>query len=175
MHKKITLFFTTALMVAAGCATFHSLVKSTFPYKATLTITPNAPAGTEQTVTGTATSFDQDISKDSDTGARVKDVRVVAASLTSKDPSDFNIGNLVYVKIFIVKPDGTNEIMVASRTDITPGVGNSLVLDAENSVYIDAMIRQPKLKIRMAYKLRNQIKVNVNLKLVLGINASPGN
>ena len=175
MNWKIIIVFTITLFVVAGCATFHSLVKSTFPYKATLIIPPNTTGGTEQTVTGTATSFDQDISKDSDTGARVKDVRVVSASLSSKDPLDFNIGNLVYAKIFIIKPDGKNEVLVASRTDVTPGVGNSLVLDAENSVYIDAMIRQPKLKIRMAYQLRNPIKVTVKLKLVLGISASAGN
>lgn len=175
MNKKTAIFLLFTALGMAGCATFHSLVKSTFPYKATLFIPKSAPAGSEQTASATATSFDQDISKDSDTGARVKEVRAVSAKLFSDDPSDFNIGQLAYVKIFIAKPDGTDEKMIASRTDITPGVGNSLVLDVDNAVFLDAFIRQPKVKIRIAYKLRNQIDVTASLKLVIGISAKPGN
>jgi len=173
MSRKV-LFISFLLPLFFGsCAMMQSIIKSTFPYTTTVLIPKSSPVGVEQSVTAMATSFDQDFKKDGNNGEKVSDVRIVSAKLQSKDPTDFNIGNLVSVKVYMSKADGKDEVLVASRTDITPGAGNSIVLDIDNSSFLDQRVREPQIMIRMVYQLRNHIDVNANLHLVLGLSAYP--
>ncbi|WP_428327865.1 hypothetical protein [Mucilaginibacter sp.] len=158
-----------------SCAMMQSVIKSTFPYTTTLQIPKSSKTGVVQSVTALATSFDQDFKKDGNNGAKVSEVRMVSAKLQSREPSDFNIGNLASVKIYMSKADGGDEVLVASRTDISAGAGNSIVLDIDNSNFLDKLVREPNIRIRMAYQLRNATIADVNLHLVLGLGAYPAN
>jgi hypothetical protein len=171
-RKTILILFSLALL-SVSCAVMQSAIKSTFPYTTTLVIPKTSQVGVELSVSSIASSFDQRVSKDGNPGDKIKQVRIVSAKLQSKDPSDFNIGNLVSAKIYMSKTDGSEEVLVASRTDITPGVGNSLVLDIDNSNLLDKIISEPKSKVRMVYKLHNHIYVTANLRLVLSLSANP--
>jgi hypothetical protein len=172
--KKIILFISLGFILILGsCAMMQSIVKSTFPYTTTLVIPQASPVGTEQYVSAMATSFDQDFKKNGNNADKVSEVRVVSARLESLDPTDFNIGNLKTVKFYMSKEDGKDEVLVASRTDIGPLVGNTMVLDIDNSNFLDQYVRQPQVKIRMVYLLRNHIDVTANLHLVLGLGAYP--
>lgn len=144
------------------------------PYTAILQIPRRAQVGVELEATAPAASFDQRMRKDNAGDSRVKDIRVISAKLQSYEPSDFNLGNLVSVKIYMAKADGSNEVLVASRTDITPGVGGSLVLDIDNGKVLDEQGGQSKTQIRMVYKLHNHVNQNTSLRLVLGLSANPG-
>lgn len=151
----------------------QSIIKSTFPYTTTLLIPKSSAPGAMLSVTAMATSFDQDFKKNGNNADKVSEVRMVSAKIESEDPTDFNIGNLDMIKIYMAKADSTDEVQVASRTDITPGVGNSLVLDIDNSNFLDELVREPKVRIRMAYRLRKPIDANAKLHLVLGLGAFP--
>lgn len=161
------------MMIFSGCAMFESIVKSTFPYTTTLTIPATSQPGNEYTATSMATSFDQGFTKDGNNANRVSEARVVSAKLRSTEPTNFNIGTLMSVKFYMSKPDGKDEVLVASRTDITRDVGNTMVLDIDNSHFLDQLIRMPDIRIRMVYKLRSNIRTDVNLRLVLGLSAYP--
>jgi hypothetical protein len=171
MKRKDWFIILLLALVFSSCGTFQSMVKSTFPYKATFLIPRSAAVKEELSGSAIAVSFDQSITKDGKPGSHIKEVRVVDASLKSHEPSDFNIGNLVYVKIYMSKEDGTNEVLLASRTDITPGVGNSMVLDVFNETVIDELIKETRIRMRMVYQLRNHINTNANLHLVLNVSA----
>jgi hypothetical protein len=172
--KKIILFIPFGfLLILGSCAMMQSIVKSTFPYTTTLVIPQASPVGVEQSVEAMATSFDQDFKKDGNNADKVSEVRVVSARLESRDPTDFNIGNLKTVKFYMSKEDGKDEVLVASRTDIGPLVGNTMVLDIDNTNFLDQQVREPRVKIRMVYLLRNHINVTANLHLVLGLGAYP--
>ena len=174
--KRTVLFISFVLpLIFGGCAMMQSIVKSTFPYTTTVVIPKSSKTGEELSATGMATSFDQDFRKDGNNGAKVSEVRMVSARLESKDPSDFNIGNLTAVRVYMAKADGSEEVLVASRSDITPLVGNGLVLDIDNSAFLDQRVREPKVRIRMVYKLRNHIDTDASLHLVLGLGAYPSN
>jgi hypothetical protein len=175
MIKKPLPLLIALTLLLAGCAMVQSIVKSTFPYTTNLTIPASGQAGTEYTATSMATSFDQDFTKSGNNGDKVSGVRIISAKLRSIDPTDFNIGNIAVAKFYMSTPDGQDEVLVASRTDITPGVGNSIVLDIDNSNFLDKLIRMPKVKIRMVYVLRNGISTDATLRLVLGISAYPDN
>lgn len=167
------LFSLVFILVFSSCAMMQSIVKSTFPYTTTVTIPQTSKPGQELSVSSMATSFDQDFRKDGNNGAKVSEVRMVSAKLESVEPTDFNIGNLSMVKVYMAKADGSNEVLVASRTDITAGVGNSIVLDIDNSTFLDERVREPQIKIRMVYKLRKAIDVSPNLHITLGLSAYP--
>ncbi|MDP9081283.1 MAG: hypothetical protein M3O71_28050 [Bacteroidota bacterium] len=174
--KRNVLFIAIILPLLFGrCAMMQSIVKSTFPYTTTLVIPKTSKTGEELSVTGMATSFDQDFKKDGNNASKISEVRMVSARLEAKDPSDFNIGNMSSVKIYMAKADGTEEVLIASRNDITPSVGNGIVLDIDNSTFLDQRMRESQVRIKMVYKLRSAIGTDVNLHLVLGLGAYPAN
>src|SRR5580698_5002532 len=99
MKRKVLFISLGLALVLGSCAMMQSIVKSTFPYTTTLTIPKSSQVGVELSVTGMATSFDQDFKKDGNNADKVSEVRMVSAKLQSKDPTDFNIGNLASVKV----------------------------------------------------------------------------
>ncbi|WP_461449162.1 hypothetical protein [Mucilaginibacter sp.] len=171
MIKKPLPILIVLLFVFCGCGVFESVVKSTFPYTTNLTIPASSEPGKQYTALSMATSYDQNFSRDGNNANHIGQVMVVSAKLRSTEPAGFNIGNLEYVKLYMAKHDGSDEILVASRTDITKEVGNSIILDIDNSNFLDQMVRQPDVRIRMVYKLRNAISTDVTVKFVLGISA----
>jgi hypothetical protein len=175
MMKK-PLFILIAISLFLGsCAMLQSVVKGTFPYTATLVIPATAPLGEARTSISTANSFDQDFTKDGNNAGRISEVRIVTAKLESKEPSNYNIGNIVSLRVYMAKADGSDEVLVAVRKDITPNVGNSIVLDIDNSHFLDDLVRQPSVRIRMVYLLRKRNDVDASLKVSLGIGAYPRN
>lgn len=170
--KRLPLLLFLALSLT-GCAMTQSIIKSTFPYTADLTIPASSQPGKEYEAIGAATSFDQNFSKSGDNADRINAVRIISAKLRSINPATFNIGNIAEARFYMAKPDGSGEVLVASRTDITADVGNNVVLDIDNSHFLDQLIRMPHVRIRMVYKLRNGISSDASLRLVLGLSAYP--
>lgn len=174
MRTKIKLFISFALAAAFNsCATWQSIVKSTFPYTTTVMIRENSDIGVELSAMGVATSFDQDFKKNGNNADKVSEVSIVSAKLISTNPADFDIGNLISIKVYMSKTDGSDEVLVASRKNIAQNVGNSMVLDIDNSSFLDEHVRQPQIRIRVVYVLRNHIDVDAYLHLVLGLSAYP--
>ncbi|HEY8930896.1 MAG TPA: hypothetical protein VIM55_16945 [Mucilaginibacter sp.] len=166
-------FLLSVMLLCGSCAMMQSIVKSTFPYTTTVVIPKDSKPDEDLSATAMATSFDQDFKKNGDNGENVSEVRMVSARIQSVDPSDFNLGNLSSVKVYMAKADGSEEVLVASRKDVTAGAGNSLTLDIDNSVFLDQRVREPEVKIKMVYKLRNHIDVSASLHIVLGLSAYP--
>ncbi len=173
MLRKRIYIFIAFIALLSGCAMTQSIIKSTFPYTTDLTVSATSQPGKEYEATSPATSFDQNFSKSGNNADRINAVRIISAKLRSISPSGFNIGNISEAKFYMAKPDGSDEVMVASRTDITPDVGNVIVLDIDNSHFLDQLIRMPNVRIRMVYKLRNGISTDASLRLVLGLSAYP--
>jgi hypothetical protein len=152
---------------------FQSMVKSSFPYTTTLVVPASSQAGNSYSAISMATSFDQNFSKSGNNGDRITLVRIVSAKLTSTEPSDYNIGDLQSVRIYLSKEDGTDEIVVAERNDIGANAGNNVVLDIDNSHMLDELVREPGIRVRMAYKVRKGYNRDVSLHVVLGLAAYP--
>ncbi|MCY1547703.1 hypothetical protein D9M68_837730 [compost metagenome] len=97
---------------------------------------------------------------------------MASARLTAIDPNNFNMGTLKAVKLYIV-PESGEEVMVASRSDIAENIGNTLVLDIDNSRFVDDYIKGRNLKIKMEYVLRNELTASVNIRAAINLSASP--
>lgn len=163
----------TVLLFLSACSVWQSALKSTFPYTTDITIPRASADNTILSTTASAASFDQRFNKNGNNADKIKDVKIVSAKLIADDPSDFNLGNLSIAKVYLTKGDGKDEVLVASRTDITPMVGNSLVLDIDNSRLLDDFIKDPAMKVRLEYQLRDHICVNAHLTVSLGLRANP--
>lgn len=174
MMTRKTLYILPLLAILSGCGVLQSAIKSTFPYTATLTIPRSSAVGDELSVTGIVSSIDQHINQGGSNADQVSNVRVVSARIRSVDPSDFNIGNLVWVKVYLSRVNGKDEILVASRADITSSVGNSLVLDIEDTKQLDYLLHDEKMQVKLVYKLHNHINQNTDVRVVLGLSANPG-
>jgi hypothetical protein len=173
MKRKTWVILSAFVLVLCGCAMLQSVIKSTFPYTTTLEIPRSSPVGTVLSTTGLANSFDQDFTKDGNNADKVSEVRMESARVESRDPHDFNIGNLSMLKVYMSKADSTEEVLVASRTDITPELGNVMILDIDNTHLLQKYVHEAKVRIWMVYKLRNHIDVNAHLHIVLGLAAMP--
>lgn len=173
MRNKRLILLVLICTIGAGCGTFQSIVKSSFPYTTTLTIPASSQPGKEYPAISLATSFDQNFTKSGNNGNKISQVRIISARLQSTEPADYNIGNLSLVKIYMAKADGSGEIQVAVRTDISDNVGNTMVLDINNSQFLDELVRQPNIRVRMVYRLRNTVSTDVALHVVLELAAYP--
>jgi len=173
MNRRVLTFASVVFLFLSACSVWQSAVKSTFPYTTVITIPRSSADNIILSVSGTAKSFDEDFNKNGNNADKIKDVKIASAKIESDDPSDFNLGNLSMIRIYLAKADGGGEMMVASRTDITSMVGNNLVLDIDNTRTLDELVKEPNVTVKMEYKLRDHIYVNAHLKVVLGLRANP--
>jgi hypothetical protein len=173
MMKRYLLPLVILCAAVSSCAMFQSIIKSSFPYTTTLVVPASSKDGNEYSAISMANSFDQNFSKSGNNGDRITLVRIISAKLTSTDPSDYNIGNLASVKIYLSKEDGKDEILVAQRDDIGANVGNNVVLDIDNSHMLDDLVQEQNIRVRMAYKVRKGFSSDASLHVVLGLAAYP--
>ncbi|WP_423148738.1 hypothetical protein [Rubrolithibacter danxiaensis] len=173
MKKNITGILVLCICFIAGCATVQSIVRSTFPYTATLIIPASATANDARSASSSASSFDQIFSGQGSNTSMVKEVRMASAKLEASNPADQNLGVFKSVKIYLSKGDGSDETLVATRTDVSTNVGNSLVLDIDNSRFLDDVLKGSSVKVRMEYVLRNSLNVDASVRVRLGFSTNP--
>lgn len=172
MRKTIIGFIAIAGMLT-GCSTVQSLVRSTFPYTATLLIPASSRTGTNLSATSSANSFDQIFTGQGSNTEAVKEIRIASAKIVASNPSSQNLGVIKSIKIYLSRGDGSREILVASRTDISSSVGSSLVLDIDNSRFLDDYIKGSTVRVRMEYVLRESINSDASVKVSLGFSVAP--
>lgn len=171
--KKIALLFIAVAGLAGGCATVQSIVRSTFPYTATLIIPATGRTGTTLSAVSSASSIDQVFTGQGTNTSQVKEVRVASAKIEASNPANQNLGVFSSVRIYLSRSDGSGEVMVASRSDVSPNVGSSLVLDIDNSRFLDDLVKGSSVRVRMEYVLRNALSVDASVRTSIGFSTTP--
>ncbi|MES2417799.1 MAG: hypothetical protein V4541_06400 [Bacteroidota bacterium] len=169
--KKILITLLSVAVLAASCNTVQSIIKSTFPYTATLIVPTGSKSDTTLVATSTAGSFDQ-IFGNENGSQYIKEVRVASARLDASSPSNQNLGLFKAVKLYIVNGNGA-EVMVASRSDVSENIGSNLVLDIDNSRFVDDYVKGSNLRIKMEYVLRNNLTSDVSVRAAINLSSSP--
>lgn len=169
--KKQVLAFTFIILFISSCATLQSIVKSTFPYTATIIVPANQSTGNNYSATSSASSFDQIFTGTNSNTDQISQVRINSAKIEAVNPSSQKLGVFKSIKVYLL--NGSKEVMVASRNDIAPTVGNSLVLDIDNSQFLDSYLKSGTVRVRVDYVLQNTLSVDLSMKASLGFNASP--
>ncbi|TCC93563.1 hypothetical protein EZ428_01980 [Pedobacter frigiditerrae] len=169
--KKIILSFVIISSLLAGCATVQSIIKSTFPYTSSLIIPASSKINTTLSATSSASSFDQIFGNQNGTNY-IKEVRIASVRLDASNPTNQNLGVFKSVKIFLVNGAGA-EVMVASRNDVSENIGNNLVLDIDNSRFVDEYVKGNNLRVRMEYTLRSSLSSDVSVRAAINFNSTP--
>ena len=159
------------IMITLGCATVQSIIKSTFPYTATLIIPASGKANTTTSVKSSATSIDQVFGNQKGT-SYIKDVRIASAKLTAYNPANTSMGMFKSLKLYI-SSGNSGEILVASRTDVQANIGSDLVLDIDNSRILDTYVQGSSISLRLEYVLRNNTTTDVSMKTTLSFTSVP--
>ena len=168
--KKL-IFGVIAVSIITACATVQSIVRSTLPYTATLIIPANASTGATHSAVSPANSADQIFGGSSN--AQIKEIRVSNARIEASNPSNQNLGAFSSVKLYLSRGDGSGEVLVASRNDMSANAGTSVVLDIDNSRFLDDIIKSSTARVRMEYVLRNSLNSDVSIRAILGFTSSP--
>lgn len=157
-------------VVALSCSTVQSIIKSTFPYTASLSVPAGAVADETMSVSSSATSLDQLFGNQSGS-EYVKDIRVANLKLDAVIPRDQNLGVFKSISIYLVA--GDKEVMIASRKDIGSSIGGNLVLDVDNSRLVDEYVKGNNIKVRMEFVLRNNLTSAITLRSAINFSAMP--
>jgi hypothetical protein len=171
--KRLLFAVFASLILFSGCGTVQSIIKSSFPYTASLLIPASSAKNTVISAMSTAGSFDESVGNINGNNY-IKDVKIVSAKLTPTNPKDKSMGMFKSVKIFI-SSGNSGEVMVASRNDISEHIGSDLVLDIDNSRFLDIYIKGNLIKVRMEYVLRDNLTTDVSVKTSLSFSSSPKN
>jgi hypothetical protein len=169
--KKLLIVLICVVSAISGCSTVQSIIKSTFPYTATIVIPTSSKTNTVISATSAASSFDQIFGNQNGTDY-IKEVRVASARLDASNPTNQNLGLFKSVKLYLVNGNGS-EVMVASRSDVSENIGNNLVLDIDNSRFLDEYIKGSNLRIRMEYVLRNSLSSDISVRAAINFSSSP--
>jgi hypothetical protein len=170
MKKAIPLLIAFAIAIT-GCATVQSIIKSTLPYTATLVIPASNKANTTISAKSSASSLDQVFGNQNGT-SYIKDVRIASAKLTAYNPTSASLGMFKSVNLYI-SSGSSGEILVASRTDVQANIGSDLVLDIDNSRFLDNYIQGSSISVRLEYVLRNSTTADVSVKTSLSFTSVP--
>jgi uncharacterized protein YceK len=169
--KKVFSLMIAVIMITSGCATVQSIIKSTFPYTATLIIPASGKANTATSVKSSATSIDQVFGNQKGT-SYIKDVRIASAKLSAYNPANTSLGMFKSLNLYISSAN-SGEILVASRTDVQANIGSDLVLDIDNSRILDTYVQGSSISLRLEYVLRNNSTTDVSMKTTLSFTSVP--
>jgi hypothetical protein len=169
--KKLTTALFAIVILLSSCATVQSIIKSTFPYTASLIIPASAKVNGTNSATSAASSFDQVFGNEKGSDY-VKEVRIANAKIIALNPTSQSMGVFKSVKVYISNGE-SGEVMVASRNDIGENIGNDLILDIDNSRFLDKYIKGNNLRIRMEYVLRKAVATDVSVRASLNFSSSP--
>lgn len=171
--KKTLLFILALSGILSGCAALQSIIRSTIPYTATLIIPATARTGVTLSATSSASSFDQVITGQGSNTSQVKEIRIASAKLDASNPANQNLGVLSSVRLYLSRADGSQEVLVASRSDISANAGDNVVLDIDNSRFLDDVVKGASVRVRMEYVLRSTLATDVSVRATLGFSSTP--
>lgn len=170
--KKIILALTILAVTATSCSTVQSIVRSAFPYTATLMIPASTKTNTSLSAVSSASSFDQ-IFTGQGSNTNVSEVRIASARIDASNPTNQSLGVFRSVRLYLSRGDGSGEVLVASRNDVSETTGSSLVFDVDNSKFLDELVRNSTVRVRLEYVLRNSLSTDISIRASIGFNSSP--
>ena len=92
--KRSIIAFVVSASILSGCSAIQSIVRSTFPYTATLSVPSSSSTDVVQSVTAQASSFDQIFTGQGSNTNAITDVRLSSVKLDANYPSGQSFGGI---------------------------------------------------------------------------------
>jgi hypothetical protein len=170
--KKLVLGFIVLVTFLSACSAVQSVIRSTFPYTASLIIPKTNKIDTLLSVRSQASTLDQIITGYGSNTKSIKDVRIASVKIEANTPVGQSLGIFKSVKVYISRGDSNKELLIASRNEIAPSLGSSIMLDTDSTEFLDDFIKGSTVRIRLEYELRNSISSEINLKASLALSVA---
>jgi len=167
--KKINFAFIILITFLSACSTVQSIIRSSFPYTASFIIPKTDKIDTVFSLSTQAITLDQTITGYGSNTKAIKDVHLASVKIDANNPVGQSLGIFKSLKVYISRGDSSKELLIATRNEISPNIGTTLVLDADNTVLLDDYIKGSTVRIRMEYELRNSILNEISLKTNLSL------
>jgi hypothetical protein len=164
--KNLFLSAVVASATLVSCSTVSSIMQNTFPYNANFLVTSGSPSNTQLSAVSAATSINQI----SGASANVKDIRVSTATLTV--PNSTNTGIFKSVRVYL-SSGGSNEVLVASRENISDSSGSTLSLDVNTSQTLDYIMKSGNVQQRLVYVLKQSPTTDISVKTSISFSSVP--
>jgi|688.fasta_scaffold62667_3 hypothetical protein len=171
--KRSIIAFILSAAILSGCSAIQSIVRSTFPYTATLSVPLSSSIDVVQSVTGQASSFDQIFTGQGSNTKAIKDIRLSTVKLEATFPSGQSFGVFKSLKIYISRGDSSLEQLIATRDNIASTIGGSIMLDADTTILLDEFIKESTVRIRLEYVKRDVTNADITIKASMDFNAAP--
>lgn len=170
--KKSIIGLVIIITFLSACTAVQSVIRSNFPYTATLLIPKTDKIDTILSVSSQAGTLDQLITGYGSNTKAIKDARLTSVKIDVNSPVGQSLGIFKSMKVYISRGDSSKELLIASRNEIISNLGSSIMLDADNAVLLDEFIKGSTVRIRMEYVLRNSISTEISLKTSVAINVA---
>ncbi|MFC6268325.1 hypothetical protein [Frigoriflavimonas asaccharolytica] len=159
--KKMIISSIFATVVLVSCSTVSSIIQNTFPFNTNFVIAEKSSPNTQLTTVGLGNSINQITG----TTNKVQNIKLsnATATVTSNEQS---IGIFKSIEVYLSDGSG-NEILVASREDISNNIGTSLALDIDNTVNLDAIMKSGNVQEKIVYELKSSPVADIKLKTSL--------
>lgn len=164
--KNVFLSAAVATVGLVSCSTVSSIMQNTFPYNANFLVASGSSANQQLS----SVSVAQSINQISGASANVKDIRVSNATLTL--PTNASVGIFQSVKVYL-SANGSNEVLAASRENISDNVGSTLTLDVNSSQTLDNMMRAGAIQQRFVYVLKQSPTSDISVKTSVNFSSVP--
>ena len=171
--KRSIIAFILSAAILSGCSAIQSIVRSTIPYTATLSVPLSSSIDVVQSVTGQASSFDQIFTGQGSNTKAIKDIRLSTVKLEATFPSGQSFGVFKSLKIYISRGDSSLEQLIATRDNIASTIGGSIMLDADTTILLDEFIKESTVRIRLEYVKRDVTTADITIKASMDFNAAP--
>ena len=165
--KKLILSTIVASTILTSCSTVSTIMQNTFPYNSSVVITSGSPANTTLSAIGSGTNINQITGISNN----VKDIKIANANMSVTSGSQ-GMGVFKSVKVYL--SSGSNEILVASRDNISDNIGSSLSLDVSSNQVLDQLIKSGNsVQQKIVYVLKSSPSADFTVKTSMNFSSVP--
>lgn len=165
--KKLILSTIFVSAIVTSCSTVSTIMQNTFPYNSSVVITSGSPANTTLSAIGTGTNINQITGISNN----VKDIKISNANMSISNGSQ-GMGVFKSVKVYLTS--GSNEVLVASRDNISENIGSSLSLDTNSNQVLDNIIKSgSSVQQKIVYVLKTSPSADFTVKSSMNFSSVP--
>lgn len=166
--KSIYLTAVMATTALVSCSTVSSVLQNTLPYNSTFVVAQGSPAGSQLTAVGGGAGINQITGVSSN----VRDIRATGATLTVTSGAQ---GMGIFRSVNVYVSSGGQDVLVASRDNISDNIGNALSLDVNNQVLDQVMKSGNGIQQRIVYVLKSSPTTDLTVRSSVTFNSVPVN
>jgi TonB-dependent SusC/RagA subfamily outer membrane receptor len=167
--KKVVLQFIATICLITGLL---SKANAQSDYTAKLNIPPSGDTRKALTTTSEETDFSRAF-PNVDLKSKNKKLIITSASIESTDPAKTTATIFRSIKIYLVKGDGSNEVLIGANTNIPPTVGNKVVVNLSRQLSDKAQGVDPNATIETIFSRLPGVQVSAGEIRVRGADAAP--